>query len=298
MLGLENILQRKVTRMNGPDVGFERSQRLNVAVASSNGKRTTAELVERLLFRNHGRSASPRQFCSFKEQTNDLDYLFPRIELLPPELNDVLQPAARITKHKAHICEGALKLKVAETAQSHFKATPKPPSNQRFQPLQDQSDAAIACFFRAAGIMGVAALRPSVAVPRSLAFRGLERYGSAGAYVRASGGLCPNQRALHWGIVQGEALARLREPSLPALATVISCRRRPAAVAVFQARGPRARGWRSDSCRMGFFYSLHHRGFVARSRGRSGEKCDFRRRSFACTGLFELGSVSRPSKPR
>jgi NAD(P)-dependent dehydrogenase (short-subunit alcohol dehydrogenase family) len=46
------------------------------------------------------------------------------------------------------------------------------------------------------------------------------------------------------------------------------------------------------------FYSLQHRGFVARSSGRNGEKCDFRRRSFACTGLFELGPVSKPSASR
>jgi UDP-N-acetylmuramoylalanine--D-glutamate ligase len=50
--------------------------------------------------------------------------------------------------------------------------------------------------------------------------------------------------------------------------------------------------------RIQHFYSLHRRGFVGRSSGRSGEKCDFRRRSFACTGSFELGSVSKPSTSR
>jgi hypothetical protein len=46
------------------------------------------------------------------------------------------------------------------------------------------------------------------------------------------------------------------------------------------------------------FYSLHRRRFVARSKGRNGEESDFRRRSIAYTGLFEPGSVSKPSASR
>ena len=46
------------------------------------------------------------------------------------------------------------------------------------------------------------------------------------------------------------------------------------------------------------FYSLHRRGFVARSSGRSGEEIDFRRRSNACSGLFKLGIVSKPPTSR
>jgi hypothetical protein len=48
----------------------------------------------------------------------------------------------------------------------------------------------------------------------------------------------------------------------------------------------------------GLFSSLRQRGFVARSKGRSGEESDFRRRSNACTGLFESGSVSKPPASR
>jgi hypothetical protein len=46
------------------------------------------------------------------------------------------------------------------------------------------------------------------------------------------------------------------------------------------------------------FYSLHRRGFVARSSGRSGEEIDFRRRRNACSGLFKLGLVSKPPTSR
>jgi hypothetical protein len=313
--------------MSGPDVGFEQSQWLSVAVTDTNGKGTTAELVERLLLKSHGRSALPRQVCSFKEQTEDLEYLFPRIELLLLEATGALRPETLVTRQNAHSCESALKLKGAEASQSHLKAiskppqsllianrlrpqshpkatlkppqshpkaTPKPPSNRLIRSFEDQRGVETTYLLRALGLMRIAAVRPAAAVLRSLAPGGPARYGSAGAHVRANARLCPNQRDLHWGVVQSEALARLREPSLPVPATVIAVKRRAAAVAAFQARVPGARGWRANLCGMGSFYSLHRRGFVANSRGRSGEKCDFRRRSFACTGLFELGSVSRP----
>jgi hypothetical protein len=48
----------------------------------------------------------------------------------------------------------------------------------------------------------------------------------------------------------------------------------------------------------GLLSSLRQRGIVARSRGRSGEESDFRRRRNACTGLFESGSVSKPPASR
>src|ERR1035437_10872398 len=41
----------------------------------------------------------------------------------------------------------------------------------------------------------------------------------------------------------------------------------------------------------GLFFSLRQRGIVARSRGRSGEESDFRRRRNACTGLLDRKST-------
>ena len=182
--------------------------------------------------------------------------------------------------------------------QSHPKATPRPPSSQLIRPLQNLGGAETTCFLRVFGIMRIAVLRPSVVVLRSLAPGRLARYASVEAYGRANARLFRNQQALDWAIVQSEVLARLRELSLPVPAKVITFRRRPAVVAACQACVPGERGWRANSCRMESFYSLHRRGFVARSSGRRGEKCDFRRPSFACTGLFELGSVSKPSTSR
>jgi hypothetical protein len=178
--------------------------------------------------------------------------------------------------------------------QSHPKATPKLLSNQLVRSFQDQGGAETTNFRRALGVMSIAALRPSDAVMTGLALGRRARCGSAEAYLRANARLCRNQRTLHWAIVQSEARARLLELNLSSTATVTTSRRRPAAVAACQARVPAERGWRANSLRLGSFYCLHRRDFIARSSGRNGEECDFRRRSFACTGLFELGSVSKP----
>jgi len=182
--------------------------------------------------------------------------------------------------------------------QSHLKATPKPPSSQLVRPIQNPRGAETTYYLRALTIMRIGILRPSVAVGTTLAPDGLARCGGVEAHARANFRLFRNQHALYWANVQGEALARLRELSLAVLVKVIILRRQPSAVEESQTGVPGQRRWRTNSCRMGSLYSLHRRGFAGRSSGRSGEKCDFRRRSFACTGSFELGSVSKPSTSR
>ena len=182
--------------------------------------------------------------------------------------------------------------------QSHSKATPKPPQSQIVRPFQNPRGAETTCFPRALTVMRIGILRPSVAIRTTLAPVGLARFGGVEAYARANPRLFRNQHALDWANVQGEALTRLRELSLPVLIKVITFIRRPSAVKACQTGIPGERGWRANSFRTGSFYSLHRSGFAGRSSGRSGEKCDFRRRSFACTGSFELGSVSKPSTSR
>jgi hypothetical protein len=178
--------------------------------------------------------------------------------------------------------------------QSHPKATARPPSSQLIGPLQNLGGAEPTCFPRALVLMRIAVLRPADAVLTSLAPDLPARCGSVEADVRANARLFHNRQALDWAIVRNEALPPLRELSLPEPAKVITFTRPPAAVAARKACVSGERGWRANSCRMESFCSLHRRGFAARSCGRSCEKCGFRRRSFACTGLFELGSFSKP----
>ena len=185
-----------------------------------------------------------------------------------------------------------------ELGRQALEATPKPPSSQIVRPFQNPKGAETTCCPRALTVMRIGILRPSVAIMTTLAPDGLARCGGEEAYARANSRLFRIQHALYWANVQDEALARLRELSLPVLIKMITFRRRPSAVEACQTGVPGGRGWRANSCRMGSFYSLHRRGFAGRSSGTSGEKCDFRRRSFACTGSFELGSVSKPSTSR
>jgi hypothetical protein len=182
--------------------------------------------------------------------------------------------------------------------QSHLKATPRPLASQLIRPFQDQDGAKTTCLPRALALMRIDVLWPSVAILMSLAPDLPARCGSVKAYVRANARLFRNRQSLDWAIVRSEALPRLRELSLPVPAEVITFTRPPTAAATRKACVSGERGWRVNSCRTESFCFLHRRGFVARSSGRSGEKCDFRRRSFACTGLFELGSVSKPSTSR
>jgi hypothetical protein len=182
--------------------------------------------------------------------------------------------------------------------QGHPKATPRPPQSQLIRPLQNLGDAETTCFPRALALMRIAVLRPSIAVLTRLAADLPARCGSVEVEVRANARLLRNRQALDWGIVRSEALPPLRELSLPEPAKVITFTRRPPAVAARQACVPGERSWRANSCRVVSFYSLHRRGFIARNSGGSGEKCDSRRRSFACTGSFELGSISKPSTSR
>ncbi len=148
---------------------------------------------------------------------------------------------------------------------SHAQAAPRPPSNQLIRPFQNLGGAKTTCFPGALAIVGMAVLRPSVTVLTSLAPDRLARYGGMEAYLRANARLFCNQQALDWASVQCESLTRLRELSLPVSAKVIAFRRRPAAVAACQACVPGERGTRANSCHRESFYSLHRRGFVARS---------------------------------
>jgi len=239
-------------------------------------------------------------------------------------VTEVRRPAIRITSQDFDCSQSALNFEAAEAtpkppqsllianrwrSQSHPKATPKPPqghatatprppSNQLIWSFRYPGGAETTSFSRASGIMRIAAVGPLVAGLTRLGHGRLARYGRGEAGVRANARLCSNERAFRWAASQSEVLERLRERNLLLPARVITFGCQPAAVAAFQVCIPGARGWRLNPCRGGSFYFLHRCEFVARSRGRSGQKCDFRRRSFACTGLFEPDSVSKPSEPR
>src|SRR3954463_6799513 len=77
-------LVQAVKRDNVPmigelELGFQQAKCLSIAIAGTNGKGTTAELVERVLTNNHRKTLlsghRARPVCSVADQTRELDFL-------------------------------------------------------------------------------------------------------------------------------------------------------------------------------------------------------------------------------
>src|ERR1039457_571619 len=80
--------------------GLQRSQCLSIAIAGTNGKATTAELVERLLVHNHRKvvlSGHPaRPVCPVIERTTELDYLILQTDSFQLEIAEGLRPTVAV----------------------------------------------------------------------------------------------------------------------------------------------------------------------------------------------------------
>jgi UDP-N-acetylmuramoylalanine--D-glutamate ligase len=102
---VEAVLRNKVPLISELELGFQQSHCLSIAVAGTNGKGTTAELVERMLLHNHrktilsGRRARP--VCSVVEQTKDLDYLILQIDSFQLENTEFLRPSVAVLTNLA-----------------------------------------------------------------------------------------------------------------------------------------------------------------------------------------------------
>jgi UDP-N-acetylmuramoylalanine--D-glutamate ligase len=97
---VEAVRRNKVPLISELELGFEQSRCLSIAIAGTNGKGTTAELVERMLTSNHRKAAlsgdRARPVCSVIEQTNDLDYLILQTDALQLEITDSLRPLVAV----------------------------------------------------------------------------------------------------------------------------------------------------------------------------------------------------------
>lgn len=90
-------VQRHIPLVGELELGFQASQCLSIAVAGTNGKGTTAELVERLLADNHrkiilaGHGARP--VCAVADQTRELDFLVLQVNAFQLESTQFFRPA-------------------------------------------------------------------------------------------------------------------------------------------------------------------------------------------------------------
>jgi UDP-N-acetylmuramoylalanine--D-glutamate ligase len=94
---LDPLRRRDVPIIGELELGYQKIQCLSIAVAGTNGKGTTAELVERLLANNHrkivlsGHGARP--VCAVADQTRELDFLVLQVNALQLETTQFFRPA-------------------------------------------------------------------------------------------------------------------------------------------------------------------------------------------------------------
>jgi UDP-N-acetylmuramoylalanine--D-glutamate ligase len=97
---VEAVHRSKVPLISELELGLQQSQCLSIAVAGTNGKGTTAELVERVLVNNHRKAVlsghRARPVCSVIEQTKELDYLILQTDSFQLEIAEVLRPSVAV----------------------------------------------------------------------------------------------------------------------------------------------------------------------------------------------------------
>jgi UDP-N-acetylmuramoylalanine--D-glutamate ligase len=82
------------------ELGYQQARCLAIVIAGTNGKSTTAELVERVLFHNNRKVVvsghCERPVCSVVEQTKDLDFLILQANAFQLERTEFLRPAVAV----------------------------------------------------------------------------------------------------------------------------------------------------------------------------------------------------------
>jgi UDP-N-acetylmuramoylalanine--D-glutamate ligase len=82
------------------ELGFRQVRCFSIAIAGTNGKGTTAGLVERMLTNGHRRTLvcghGARPVCSVVEQTEELDFLILKANVFQLEMTEFFQPAVAV----------------------------------------------------------------------------------------------------------------------------------------------------------------------------------------------------------
>ena len=97
---LDAVQRNKVPLISELDLGLQLTHCLSIAIAGTNGKATTAELVERLLVNNHRKAVlsghRARPVCSVIEKTKELDYLILQTDSFQLEMAASLRPSVAV----------------------------------------------------------------------------------------------------------------------------------------------------------------------------------------------------------
>ena len=102
---VQAVMQRELPILGEMEFGFQHAKCLSIAIAGTNGKGTTAELVERVLASNHRKTVlaghQARPVCSVVEQTRDLDFLILQINAFQLELTRFFRPSVAVLMNLA-----------------------------------------------------------------------------------------------------------------------------------------------------------------------------------------------------
>jgi UDP-N-acetylmuramoylalanine--D-glutamate ligase len=127
---IEVLARRKVPMIGELELGFQRAQCLSIAIAGTNGKGTTAEMVERILARNNRKAVlsghQARPVCSIAEHTRELDFLILQVNSFQLETTHLFRPAVAVLMNLA-----PEHLDRYDTAEDYVKANARLFTNQQ-----------------------------------------------------------------------------------------------------------------------------------------------------------------------
>ncbi|MEY4386980.1 MAG: UDP-N-acetylmuramoylalanine-D-glutamate ligase [Verrucomicrobiota bacterium] len=95
-----DVVARKIPMMGELELAYQLAKCLAIAITGTNGKGTTAELVERILLADHRRVLTAghraRPVCSIVEQTRELDFLILQTKAQQLELTEFFRPTVAV----------------------------------------------------------------------------------------------------------------------------------------------------------------------------------------------------------
>jgi UDP-N-acetylmuramoylalanine--D-glutamate ligase len=102
---VQQVLQQQIHLISELELGFQQSSCLNLAVAGTNGKSTTAGLIQHILAENHRKTALAgdrhRPLCALADKTRELDCLVLQVNAFQLEQTEFFRPIVAVLTNLA-----------------------------------------------------------------------------------------------------------------------------------------------------------------------------------------------------
>src|SRR5437867_3837118 len=97
---VQTVQHNRVRLIGELELGFQQSKCLSIAIGGTNGKGTTAELVEHVLTHNNRKTIlsghRARPVCSVVDQTKDLDFMILQVNSFQLEMTEFFRPSVAV----------------------------------------------------------------------------------------------------------------------------------------------------------------------------------------------------------